>query len=791
MSNIKRWNRRAFLRTGAGAMGGLAAGTDMLGAATRSQKGLAGAARAMRAADLPKGSAPPAVPLPHFPDRLHAFVWRNWPLVPLARMARVVGASVEDLRRMGHAMGLTGPLEPTLEQQRRSALTVIRRNWHLLPYEQLLALLEWTPDQLAFSLREDDFLYIKLGNLKPACEPLRYNPPEAAVFEREKAMAASIREHFPSGFEPRDPLFGFVGRLSQPPKPAKSRDGFDSAGPRFCYSYFALYGDPLLDPAADPYPEGYLAQLAEVGVNGVWLQGVLSKLAPFPWQPDLSKDYAQRLANLRALTVKARRHGIGVYLYFNEPRSLPIGFYNEHPELKGVVEGDHAALCTSSAEVQRYLIDAVKTVVAAAPELAGIFTITGSENLSNCWSHGGGAGCPRCGKRAPAEVIAEFNGLLLRGIQAAGGKTKVLAWDWGWADDWAEAVIERLPTEVTLMSVSEWGIPIRRGGVETAVGEYSISTIGPGSRARRRWEVARRRGLKTLAKVQVGNTWELSAVPYIPALENVAQHAMNLRAAHVDGFMLGWTLGGYPSPNLELFCEIAQAGSGEATTAEQFLKRVAQRRFGAALAPAVLGAWRVVSAAFSEFPFHGSLVYTAPMQFGPSNLLWAKPTGYRATMIGFPYDDLESWRAVYPAEVYVGQFDKVASGFERAVADLKRAFESVASTLSPAQSQAGREELGVAEAAALHFRTTANQARFYLLRNALGKAASSDEKRSIHARMKEILQSEILLARRLQSIQSNDSRIGFEASNQYYYIGVDLGEKVLNCQDLLAALALD
>src|SRR5579884_4445528 len=37
----------------------------------------------MRMTDLPVGSAPAPVALPHFPDRLHAFVWRNWPLVPI------------------------------------------------------------------------------------------------------------------------------------------------------------------------------------------------------------------------------------------------------------------------------------------------------------------------------------------------------------------------------------------------------------------------------------------------------------------------------------------------------------------------------------------------------------------------------------------------------------------------------------------------------------------------------------------------------------------------------------
>jgi hypothetical protein len=48
------------------------------------------------------------------------------------------------------------------------------------------------------------------------------------------------------------------------------------------------------------------------------------------------------------------------------------------------------------------------------------------------------------------------------------------------------------------------------------------------------------------------------------------------------------------------------------------------------------------------------------------------------------------------------------------------------------------------------------------------------------------LRAEIDLARRLHAIQGGDSRIGFEAACQYFYVSVDLAEKVLNCDDLLA-----
>jgi len=93
--------------------------------------------------------------------------------------------------------------------------------------------------------------------------------------------------------------------------------------------------------------------------------------------------------------------------------------------------------------------------------------------------------------------------------------------------------------------------------------------------------------------------------------------------------------------------------------------------------------------------------------------------------------------------------------------------------------------LDVGEAAALHFRSTANQARFILARRRLQAAGSTAEAQAAGVELEELLRAEMRLARRLHVLQTRDSRIGFEASNQYYYVPVDLAEKVINCQDLL------
>ncbi len=173
------------------------------------------------------------------------------------------------------------------------------------------------------------------------------------------------------------------------------------------------------------------------------------------------------------------------------------------------------------------------------------------------------------------------------------------------------------------------------------------------------------------------------------------------------------------------------------------------------------------------------------MQVGPANPLWGEPTGYRASMVGFPYDDLDAWRAVYPAEVFISQFEKVAAGFERAHTDLAAAFQDCRNRLTTAERTAVLQELSVGEAAAIHFRSTANQARFILARRRLEDLKPADDRQSTCQELERLLRAEMVLARRLHAIQSRDSRIGFEASNEYYYVPVDLAEKVINCRDLL------
>jgi hypothetical protein len=558
--------------------------------------------------------------------------------------------------------------------------------------------------------------------------------------------------------------------------PAPTSDS--TAGLRLVYSYFGVFGDPLSDPALDPFPDGLLSRLADVGVNGVWLHVVLRQLAPGSASfPEFGDGHQTRLANLRTLVERCRRHGIGVYLYINEPRAMPTDFFTQRPDVMGVREGDFATMCTSHPQVRQWLGDALAHVFANVPHLGGVFTITASENLTSCASHFRQADCPRCAGRSEAEIIAEVNATIEAGVHRGNPVARVIAWDWGWNQHReAPDTIALLPERVALMSVSEWSLPIERGGVRSTVGEYSISAVGPGPRATRNWASAADRGLRTVAKVQLSNTWELSAVPFLPVLDLVAEHCQNLASAGVEDIMLSWTLGGYPSPNLQVAHHFSTQSGADKQSA---LDAVATQRYGAEAAVHARRAWTEFSNAFREFPYSGSVLYNGPQQLGPANLLHGEPTGYHSTMVGFPYDDVDGWRGPYPADVLATQFSRVASGW---AVGLKHLEQAVAAATGPQQTTAQRD-LYVATAAQVHFASAANQTRFVVARDALQREDLGPADRTAHRQeLQQLLDDEIALARQLHAITQRDSRIGFEASNQYYYVPLDLVEKVINCE---------
>ncbi|MFN7995562.1 MAG: hypothetical protein U0Q18_18270 [Bryobacteraceae bacterium] len=841
---------------------------------------------------VPAEAASVPVPETHFPGRLYLFVWRNWELANADRMANVLGTTADRILELGRSMGLPRKPVLTADQIERIYVTVIRQNWHVLPEDQITQLLGWDSNKLAFTLKEDDFLEVKLGP-KPECPRLTYTPPSATERDGAARIARIVREVLgATANEPGEPPFHFISKLndrtqlvlrdrsvlpgageidltsgwriatreesavaraaagfgeylgkamgaslnagganiiqveSLPRGPGGGafrievsptdvqvqgygqegvfdalnllRDRMEERGgpflsigtigrkavwePRYLYSFFALYGDPLMQPEIDPFPDGYLEKLARDGISGVWMQAVLNTLAPSARFPEFGAGSDVRLANLDKLVERVRQFGMKVYLYLNEPRAMPAAFFANRSGMRGVAEGSTYAMCTSVPAVREWIADSLAHITQRVPGLGGFFTITMSENLTHCFSHGAswgrGApeakGCERCSKRRSWEVIGELIQTFRDGIRRSGSSAELINWDWGWGDELARNLIPRLPADSRFLSVSEWEQPVHRGGRDTEVGEYSISVVGPGPRAQRNWAMARQHGIPVMAKVQFNSTWEISAVPYIPVTHLILRHCENLSRAGIAGLMASWTCGGYPSPNLDA----AKAYYLEPRASrQQILESIAVRRYGRRAAPEMIEAWRCFSDAFEQFPY-GVGIYTIPTQHGPANLLRFHPTAHSAAMILFPHDDLKAWCGPYTPEEVLGQFRKLADGWLQGLTVFRAGLAKVAS----AKRIFAETDLAVSETCYNHFRSVANQVEFYTLRE---KSARTDVKKPLFTRMRALAKDEIELARSQYRLARNHSVIAYEASNHYYYRPLDLLEKILNCRHLV------
>ncbi len=853
--------------------------------------------------ELPVGDAPEAINFTHFPSRVHATIWRNWGIVAVEKIAEILETNEENITKIASGMGLSVPSQVDDKWLERGYVTIIRRNWHLLTYEQILKLLEWSEDKLLYVLKEDDFLFYKLGQHKPFVGKNTFSE----IAERENKHAITIAEvlkkHFPEGFETAEnhKPFSFLsiksetGNIAQKkirsitkeeialdnswwvqystkddrinfytqrfinelsnrwgvrlnpdpdqdvndkvislaviPDGEKTRESHSiditdgeiritavdeigvlrglqfiqnemesNEGPylkkarinrntrfslRLIYSYSAVYGDPFTDSDLDPYPDEWLNKLSSMGINGIWMQGVLYDFVSWDRTPDLSSERIKRIEGLNNIVKRAADYGIGVYLYINEPRAMPLRFFENNMDIKGHEEGGYASLCTSQKAVQEYIRDGFRILFTEVPQLAGIITITMSENLTNCYSHSTkkSINCPVCSKRTPQEVVSEVNRLIAEGVWSAKPDAEVICWNWGWnkSFEWDDKMIKEaiglLPEGVRLMCTSEDEMPYNIAGIEGQIQDYSMSIVGPGQKSTACWKQASEKGLTALAKIQVNNTWECSAVPYLPVMNLVDQHMKNLTAEGVSGLMLGWTLGGYPSINMEFASQYYWDDHKDFKNID--VCEFALKKFGEIVGPKVYAAWTLFSSAFREFPFHLMVLYTAPQNFGPANLLFYENSNRKATMLGFPYDDLETWRGIYPEEILENQFEKLSIGWANGLIALKSAEINVAVK----NSGLLRDMMSVAATVHCHFRSTYLQIAFIRLRNKL-YMEDNENREKIIKEIIEIIDEEIHLAKELYKIVSTDSRIGFEASNQYFYTGQDLKEKVVNCEYL-------
>lgn len=690
--------------------------------------------------------------LGHFPSRFHAEVFRLWETVSAEKIARALGTTLDVVKKTAEDMGLPEQ-KYTDKWEKLGYITTIRNAWHILPYSQLLELLGWNEEQLATVLKEDDFLYIKLGRFKPYCELVQVTE----LNDKQKIQLANIKKimknHFAGLFDGAKPFEFFEDST-------ESVTGWDNGNLRMIYSYCGLYAGVLDNDIDLSYPDPLLKQYKSVGVNAIWLPVVLYQMVPFPFDESYSMGWEKRIERLNELVKKAKNFGIKVYLYLNEPRCMPTEFFSKYPDIKGRTIDMYSAMCTSRTEVLKYLRDSVRRLCEMVPEIGGFFAITCSENLTHCKSKNEGEECERCKNTPISQLIAQVLCAISEESRKVNPDSRTIAWTWAWDDfmtnEEIRECIDLLPKEIIIQCNSEAQKEFTIGGITGNISDYSMSIPGPAPLAKDIWNYAKEKGHEVCAKVQVTTTWECSTLPFLPVFDLIREHMKGLKDADVEHLMLNWTLGGYPSINLKVATDCL------ADSSEEKYESLLKEEFGE-YAESVKNASKLFSDAFREFPFHVKSLYRGPQNGGPSNLLYLEPSGFESTMTCYAYDDINNWRSIYPKDVYINQFKKLSDGW-------KKGLGLIGNMPDCAFKQASLGGYAL-------FRSSYLQAEF---------ADKRDTENGEY--LANLVKEEMQMAQLMYELMQKSSLFGYEASNHYYFNKSMLAEKIINCEYILEQL---
>lgn len=696
----------------------------------------------------------------NFPTPWQTVIYRNYRRVPSENIAKVLGCTIEDVEREAARLGLrTGECDPAWLQ--RGYITIFRNNWFILTYEQLMTLLDFDAHRFEFALMNEDFLWVKLCWKKPECEAPVYAPLTDGQIEETETVAATVRKYDTSE---RKVFDFFTDPTDTEPQCFVEQGGNMS----IVHGFLSPCGDTFLEDSRSHLPDALLDAYAKQGVKAMFLHAVLSTLSPYPYDPELCRDYKLRRKNLKALVDRAAKRGMKIFLYFNEPRVVSRDMFDKYgkPEIAGKLHGDSAvSLCLSTEEPQEYLYTATRDLFEELPDIGGIFTITMSENSTTCVSGGKErCNCPRCKDIPVYKLPVLVNNIMHKAIRDAGSDAKVIAYTWAWGESmgWSRADIENamaeLDSDVAIMQVSEDDLKLNKGGIETELVDYSISNPGPSEFSEFIFNTATKYGHRCFAKVQVSCSWECAVVPYLPVFDLEIEHLKNLHAYGVDDYMLTWTLGGYPSVTYDIISDYMK--SPDAFDIDAWYKK----QYGDD-AEGVHRAIKLFCEGFKEYPFCGNPLYFSPKNLGVANLWSLTPNDNQSAMISYGFDDVERYAKPYPVDIYQSQFEKLVEKWEAACEILEGA----------ANSEIARELYTFARFATLQYKSEFIHTNYVLAKRRLPE--SRDEMLSLFKEERELLLEQL-------SLMEKSPLIGYETSNHYLFTEREYIEKLVQLEDM-------
>ncbi len=159
-----------------------------------------------------------------FPNSWYKYVWRNWDLVPVERLAASVGATADALKCTAVQMGLPDQSADTAHIFLRNRYSLLKRNWDVLPLDQICELVGMTWGEMRERLLDDN-IYHKLGP-KPECRRLTYADSLVVPEEETSDIKRTAERMHAAVKENAEPRYAFIADLVRPqndapPEPAE------------------------------------------------------------------------------------------------------------------------------------------------------------------------------------------------------------------------------------------------------------------------------------------------------------------------------------------------------------------------------------------------------------------------------------------------------------------------------------------------------------------------------------------------------------------------------------------
>ncbi|MBR1867048.1 MAG: hypothetical protein IJ800_00500, partial [Clostridia bacterium] len=268
-------------------------------------------------------------------------------------------------------------------------------------------------------------------------------------------------------------------------------------------------------------------------------------------------------------------------------------------------------------------------------------------------------------------------------------------------------------------------------------------------------------GKRVMAKIQINNSWECSAVPCLPVFGLVKKHLDELKKIGVNDYFLTWTLGGYPSPIMDMIAAYNRQGDGFD------LDKWYKEYFGEE-AERVKKASELLCEGFEEYPFSVEKIYFGPHNLGPADRWSLSADNNLSTMVCYSFDDYETWIYPYSYENYLSQMDKLCEKWKKGAEILKESADEKAKNLSV-----------YAEVSYIHFLSDRLHTEYAKLKRDIKANAK---------RLIEIIDREREITDRLLFLVDR-SPIAFETSNHYFYTERNLKIKLLELDLLKEELA--